>query len=462
MRKVFTTVAVTILVLVLAVSAYYAYSQPVKLTIAVGPPEGDDAKIIEAIARRLQSRHEPLQLKVVLEDGSQQASDSVDAGRTDLAVSRGDLVKQPNAGLILTLHRDPVTILATRASGIKKIVDLKGRRVGVIRVNSNADLVSNNAELLKSVLSYYSITPAMLSIVPLTIADLPQAVADKRIEALFVVAPSGEALAMKAVEVMGMNQAAGPVFVPISEPDALVLANPRLVKDEIVRGTYGGDPAKPSVAVPTISVSHNIVASNSLSDSRVANLTRSIFGLKNILSRDIKLAARMEAPSTNKDAATPIHPGAAAYIDDEEKSFFDRFGDLFYIGTMLIGVLASAIAALFGRRSSAARNDALKHIEAGVELLHAARQAASPEAIVAVELAADGCVAEVARAALSAHLNVTDIAAFNMTVQQIRDTLTTRRLAISGQSDDAPGGDIQDLQSRATNAGKSFPSLGVA
>ena len=42
----------------------------------------------------------------------------------------------------------------------------------------------------------------------------------------------------------------------------------------------------------------------------------------------------------------PVHPGAAAYIDGELKTFFDRYNDLFYWGMMLVSFFGSALAGL--------------------------------------------------------------------------------------------------------------------
>ncbi|MGC2079487.1 MAG: hypothetical protein WA728_26400 [Xanthobacteraceae bacterium] len=36
---------------------------------------------------------------------------------------------------------------------------------------------------------------------------------------------------------------------------------------------------------------------------------------------------KIEAPSTDKDADAVVHPGALAYLNDSEKSFFDKYGD---------------------------------------------------------------------------------------------------------------------------------------
>ena len=463
MRKVLMILVSGFMVLAMVGAVYYFLSQPTRLSIAVGPAESDDVKMVEAIAHRLQTRREPIQLKVTTTIGSPQSVELIDTGKTDLAVTRGDLSKQPNAGVMLTLHRDAVMILASRTSKIKKIADLRAKKVGVVRVNTGSDAISINTELFKSVLLYYSIPETALTIVPMAIGDVARAASANEIDALFVVTPSGEAVAIKAVEAMGKGDPAGPVFVPVSEPDALVFKYPNLVKDEIVRGAYGGQPAKPATSIETISVPHNIVASNGLADNTVADLTRSIFRMKTVLTRDVRLAARIQAPSTDKDAASPLHPGAAAYIDDEEQSFFDRYGDIFYIGSMLLGVFASAIAALFSRSNSAARKAALEVLEHGLALLAKSRAVIALPEIEAIEGEADTLLGQVVRNAVGAHLNTGDIASFNLTLQQIRDTLQTKRAALIAANGFAPAGalgDIQDRLARAGMAGRATPKLG--
>ena len=57
------------------------------------------------------------------------------------------------------------------------------------------------------------------------------------------------------------------------------------------------------------------------------------------------ILAQMSAPDTDKDALIPVHPGAAAYFDGDEKSIFDKYGDQFFYGSMLLGSLMSLLAA---------------------------------------------------------------------------------------------------------------------
>src|SRR5260370_6875281 len=53
------------------------------------------------------------------------------------------------------------------------------------------------------------------------------------------------------------------------------------------------------------------------------------------------LAAKIETPDTDKDAVIPVHPGAAAFIDGEEKTFLDRYSDYIWWGLMALSATGS-------------------------------------------------------------------------------------------------------------------------
>ncbi len=427
-RRMIPIRATILAVLLCMALGYFAYNQPTKLTIAVGPIDSYDARIIDAIALRLQNRRESVQLKVVYTDGSAASSEALDNGKVDLAVIRGDLPKQPSAGLVVTLHRDPVMILTTPETNIKAIADLRGKKVGVIRARpADNNTVSINTLLLKTIFTYYGISERSVTLVPITMNDALKAIDDKRIDAVFSVSPLNDANLMRIVENMSIGTKAGAVFIPISELEAIILKNPLLLKDEIVRGAFGGQPATPSEAIPTISVTHSIAANNTLSDAVIADLTRNIFKLRPILAREIKLASSIEVPSSDKNAAMPLHPGAAAYIDNEEQTFFDKYGDFLYIAAMLVGLLGSGIAALISRWSSDARSAALKHIEDSVKLVGEVRSAQTAQDVDLIEMYADKLVEKVVHNAVQSHLNQTDLASFNIAINHVRQAVNDKR-----------------------------------
>ena len=105
-------------------------------------------------------------------------------------------------------------------------------------------------------------------------------------------------------------------------------------------GSFGAD--RPDEEVKTISFSHHIVARRGLSESTVAAFTRQLFAIRQSLKNEFPLAAKIETPDTDKDATIPVHPGAAAFVDGEEKTFLDRYSDFIWWGLMALSAMGSA------------------------------------------------------------------------------------------------------------------------
>jgi len=57
----------------------------------------------------------------------------------------------------------------------------------------------------------------------------------------------------------------------------------------------------------------------------------------------------MEAPDTDKDAILPVPQGVAAYVNGEQKSLYDTFESLFWMGWMLCTLVGVSYAALRSR-----------------------------------------------------------------------------------------------------------------
>src|SRR5205823_9178817 len=102
----------------------------------------------------------------------------------------------------------------------------------------------------------------------------------------------------------------------------------------------------------------------------------------------VPVAYRIEAPPADKGAALPVHPGALAFLNDEEKSFFDQFADLFYIGAMCLSVLGTALAAALARLKRQSAPDTDRILSRLIELIKA-RSASHPDALEFCEKEAD-------------------------------------------------------------------------
>ena len=97
-------------------AALYFESQPTTLRIAVGPANGEDAKLVQAIAQQLTHDRAALRLRPVLKDNSADSAAALDADQADLAVIRRDR-GYPQQGLAVAVLRENVVLMMVPAAG---------------------------------------------------------------------------------------------------------------------------------------------------------------------------------------------------------------------------------------------------------------------------------------------------------------------------------------------------------
>jgi TRAP transporter TAXI family solute receptor len=349
-------------------SLFYYTRSPV-LTIAVSGPETGDAELVTAISKQLNRDHGSIYLKPVIKPGLAATAQAIDSGETDLAIVRRD-VGMPFAGRVVVVwRRNYVVLVANPDSNIAKVADLKGKRLGVVGRREV------NLPVLHTILQQYEIPPDSLTVVPLDAKEVLQAVREGQLDALLAAGSlTGESVTSVIAAMTRDN--GKPVFVEITQADAIAQRNPIYESKEIVAGAFGGSPPRPEEAIDTISFLHYIVARRTLDEQTAGDLAQTLFNLRQTLARDTPNILRMEAPETEKGSAPPVHPGAAAYFDGEQKTFFDRYGDMFYFVLLVGSIVGSAIAAVAGYARSGAAEDHAKPI---AELLRVARSAREAE-----------------------------------------------------------------------------------
>ena len=81
----------------------------------------------------------------------------------------------------------------------------------------------------------------------------------------------------------------------------------------------------------------------------MSDLARIIYENKSELALDGGFASKIEPAATDKDAFIVAHPGATEYINDESKSFIERYSDLMYVALAALGIIGSLFAALYAK-----------------------------------------------------------------------------------------------------------------
>jgi TRAP transporter TAXI family solute receptor len=350
--------------------SFLYFFRPTTLTIAVaGPADSADAALVTAMSLQLARDRSAIRLKPVFRPGLKEAAQAIDSRETDLAVVRRDVAMPSSGQVVVVLRRNFAVLVATKESNIEKIADLRGKRVGVV---GRGEV---NVPLLHTILRQYEIPPEALTVVPLDMRDVAQAVRDGQVDALLAAGSlSGDSVSAVVGAVTRDN--GKPNFIEITEADAIAQRNPAYDSREIVAGAFGGSPPRPEEAIDTLAVAHYVVARRSLDEQVAGELAQTMFNLRQTLARDAPRILRMEAPNTEKGSTTPVHPGAAAYFDGEQKTFFDRYGDWFYLILLVGSIVGSAIAAIASYLKPHASEAHAKPI---VELLQVGKSARGAE-----------------------------------------------------------------------------------
>jgi hypothetical protein len=113
---------------------------------------------------------------------------------------------------------------------------------------------------------------------------------------------------------------------------------------ELPKGTVRGSPPVPDEDLTTLRVPYYLVADKNVSETAIAELTKVIMEARRDLLTEHPLLAQISAPSTDKDAYIPVHKGAAAFYEDTQQNFLDKYGNELFLLPVALGVFASFLA----------------------------------------------------------------------------------------------------------------------
>jgi TRAP transporter TAXI family solute receptor len=408
---------------------YYFSMRPVTLRVAVGPANSDDLRVVQALTQAFAQTHSPIRLRPVQTDGPTASAQSLADGKVDLAIIRGDLEVPKNAQAVATLRKNVVVLwvpAAARGNGkkarakITKIPQLAGRRIGVI------GRTQANVSLLKVILQQYGVDPAKVDIVQFPVGEVADAIHGQKADAYLAAGPVNSKITADAIAASTRDGGA-PTFLAIDSAEAIAQNHPNYEASEIPAGTFGGSPDRPDEEVKTIGFAHHIVARKDLPESTVAAFARQLFAIRQSVMAEFPLAAKIETPDTDKDAAIPVHPGAAAFVDGEEKTFLDRYSDFIWWGLMGLSAMGSAGAWFAGylKKDERINNSSMR--ERLLEMLAAARRSDSPDELERMQSEADDILRDTLRCFEHGAIDDGALTAFNIALQQFHSAVADRR-----------------------------------
>jgi hypothetical protein len=314
---------------------------------------------------------------------------------------------------------------------IKGIDDLEGHRVGVV------GRTPVNVALLRVILTESGINPDKVAVTQFSTSQIAEMVRDPTIDAFMTVGPLGSKITAEAITATA-HARGEPAFLPIEVSEALAHKHPLYESEEIPGSVFSSSPARPDDTVETIGVNHLIVAPKSLSETAVGAFIRELFTVRPSLAREVPNAANIQKPDTDKDAALPAHPGAAAYIDGTERTFMDKYSDYIWGGVLIFSVLGSGTAWLRHYIKRDERRLNTLHRDKLLAAIALVRKIDSIEELDAMQHEADDILRETLECYDDGAIEEGDLSAYSLVLEQFHHAVVDRRAAISAAAVDVP------------------------
>jgi TRAP transporter TAXI family solute receptor len=411
------------------VGGYYFAMRPVTLKIAVGPANSDDLKVVQALTQAFAQHKNYVRLRPIQTDGATASADALAENKVDLAIVRGDVDVPKNAQAVATLRKNVVVLWSVPGKGkkkgakITKIAQLAGHRVGVV------GRTQANVNLLKVILQQYGVDPAKVEIVQYPANEAAEAIKTQKADAYLAAGPVNSKITSDVIAASAKDSGT-PTFLAIDSADAIAQNHPVYEASEIPAGTYGGSPDRPDDEVKTISFSHHIVARKAVSDTTIAAFTRQLFAVRQQLVAEFPMAAKIETPDTDKDAVIPVHPGAAAFVDGEEKTFLDKYSDYIWWTLMALSAMGS-LGAWFAGYLKKDERDNNSHLRDRLfDMIAAARKSETTEELDQMQTEADEILRDTLRCFDHGAIEEGGLTAINIVLDQFHAAVADRKAVL--------------------------------
>ncbi len=338
-RQVLLFAALTLILTVATVWAGIWLRNSETLIFAVGDAKSLEARFATKLAAVLKNNSSRLRLKIVPSTDSAQALAQFDRRKADLAVLRTDAKVPPRARALAILEHDVVLLISPGNKKIKSLAELKKKKIAVFADDDTS------VAFLRNILEIPDgAEGSRLRMAP------PNSTLDK----LFAPGGYGAVIAMAHASTIIKDKSyeryarlGGFTLNPINEAKALARKNPGISEETLATGTLSSSPALPPEDLDTIGLQWLLVAQSRMSTTAAGELARTIYENKAELALEDGFASRIEPADVDKDAFIVAHQGAAEYINDDTKSFMDRYSDLLYLGVAALSVIGSIFAGIY-------------------------------------------------------------------------------------------------------------------
>ena len=398
-RLLFLTAGVAALMTAVVI-AYVVWSRPVHLRVAAGPQDGIDATLLAAFDRLLETNRATVRLDLVNTDGLHENNVALGKGQVELAVVRLDDSPPTTAAVVVLLRTNVVIAVAPARHKLENFSDLKGKRVGLV-ARSPLDEPS-----FMKLLGAFGLKGADMKLTVIKPEDVATLTSSGRIDCVIVFGVPADPEVAAVVYAVEAKKKTPPTILAIDIGDFLKANSPAASAETIPKHAFPRrlipDDDVDTVGVPTALMA-NRAASGPLRDkvynNAITELTKNLLERRSELARRVPLASLIAPPDTEKDARFPVHPGAAAHLDDTDVTWFTLMSDQVWNVLLVGGMLSSVSAFVAGYLKRNAKDPMRELLERLKGIAERAKTAADPveaDALaqdlntVAIEIAALG------------------------------------------------------------------------
>jgi TRAP-type uncharacterized transport system substrate-binding protein len=386
------------------------------LRVAALPATPETAGSLQSLGRVLAEENRWIRLERVQVANATEAVAALAARRVDLAILRSDMSFPAEARTIAITRREKVFLIAPPKSTIESFRDLRNQKVGLLR--------SNDANVLDLLLEFYGVPRASVARMDIPLSESGPAILQKRVVAVLAIGSPDHGAASEAFTAVSRSVRGLPSLIGVDEAESVAERMPAFKSGEIAIGAFQG--RAPEEAVTTVTIAHHLVAHRGMTNIVAGELARMLMASKARLQGDT-LISGVEASDTEQRSYA-IHPGAKAYFDDEQTGLFDRFQNLFWVGSALIGIAGSALAWIVGKIRGRRDDETcgFGRLTRFFEEVHEADHAKLDE----LRIGLDTLVAQVIAGRRSGEIGADEIGAYQLAIDCVRDAIRDRRNAL--------------------------------
>jgi TRAP-type uncharacterized transport system substrate-binding protein len=391
-----------------------------KLVFAAGDANGIEARFAAKLASVLNNNPSKLRLVIVTNGDSGKALAQFDRRQADLAVLRTDAKVPPRARALAILEHDVLLLLSPPNKKIKSLAELKKKKIAVL---ADGD---HNAAFVRKILEISDNSEAA-SAVQLAPPNSP-------LDKLFASGGYGAAVAIAHASTIVKNKSyeqyakrGGFTLNAIDEAKALARRDPAISEETLSTGMLSSAPPIPDDDISTAGLQWLLVAQSRMSSATAGELARTIYENKGELALPDGFASRIEPADTDKDALVVAHQGAAEYINDDTKSFMDRYSDLLYLAAAALSIIGSIFAGLYAKVTRIAPEKASELATAILDIGERIEHVTSMDALDALQEELEQILRGVVIGLRDGTISSDGLDTFKLGYEFVRDEIAMRR-----------------------------------